>query len=95
MELSTGRIIFTFSEFLTKDLKGRHPRFEQVTVLKQNPVSLSLSSLDHLSCNSFLSLSEAFVVETVIEVHFMSELEDLLSRISSLAQNKNDGGPIV
>jgi len=74
-----------FPKPFAEQVKGRHPGSEEVAVLEKHPTSLSLASLHHLSRHSLLTLAQALVLESFIEIHLVSELDHLLCGVRSLA----------
>jgi hypothetical protein len=82
--------LILFLEPLAYSFQCRHPRLEQVAILEQDPVPFLLAQIDHLGCKLLLPLAQTLVLESVVEVHLMSELDDLLSRVCSLTQDEDD-----
>lgn len=66
-----------------------------MTILQKNPISISAPFFYHFCSNSLLPLTETLVKESIVEVHFVSELDNLLGGIGSLTQNENNRCSVI
>jgi hypothetical protein len=94
-ETEVGVNAFGFFEVEHDLLQAAHPGLHQVTVLEQHPLAVALSILDGLRGVGVLSLTEGDGSHVVELVELFSKLVELVSWISTSAQNKHHGSLLI
>ena len=73
------------------ELEGRHPRFRQMTVLKEYPLSLFLGLSNQLLRFDTLTLTKRDTLDFAIILHLFGEFVETRDRVGSLGEDENDG----